>query len=249
MKKQYKIAISTIPFLLAAAVLSAMTYPKILEDKEKSSELSQKDQQYQLLLAKLQQRVKAEQEKKTLETDIETLRGAVPKSPELDLAMIDLEKMCTDSSIHLLAVETPTQESMHKISTSEDEIKELIGEGKVGLGTRTLQQSTTPVTNAGVKTGTGPVDSGLKRLVKHDLSDRRRATFRTAISDECAGNEPERSDDEGSSWCWANQSFRSTRRCPETTFRPARTQAAQSTAQGPCAAATKICAGTASSAY
>ncbi len=166
MKKQYKIAISVIPFLLAAAVLSGLTYPKILVDKEKSAELSQKDQQYQQLLAKLQQRVKAEQEKKTLETDIETLRGAVPKSPELDLAMIDLEKMCSDSSIHLLAVETPTQESMHKIATSEDEIKELIGEGKVGLGTRTLQQSTTPATTNGGKAETGAADSGLKRLIK-----------------------------------------------------------------------------------
>ncbi len=166
MKKQYKIAISAIPFLLAAAVLSALTYPKIMEDKEKSAELGQKEQQYQLLLAKLQQRVKAEQEKKTLETDIETLRGAVPKSPELDLAMIDLEKMCSDSSVHLLAVETPTQESMHKISASEEEIKELIGEGKVGLGTRTLQKSTTPATAAGGKAETGPVDSGLKRLIK-----------------------------------------------------------------------------------
>ncbi len=166
MKKRYKIAISTIPFLLSALVLSALTYPKALEDQEKSSELTQKDQAYQQLQAKLQQRVKAEQEKKTLETDIETLRGAVPKSPELDLAMIDLEKMCSDSSIHLLAVETPTQEVMHKISTSEDEIKELIGEGKVGLGTRTLQKSAVPATAAGGKADAGAVDSGLKRLIK-----------------------------------------------------------------------------------
>lgn len=166
MKKRYKIAIATVPFLLAAVVLSALTYPKVLEDKDKSSELAQKDQQYQQLQAKLQQRVKAEQEKKTLETDIETLRGAVPKSPELDLAMIDLEKMCSDSSIHLLAVETPSQESMHKIATSEDEIKELIGEGKVGLGTRTLQKSSTPATVNGGKNEPGQVDSGLKRLIK-----------------------------------------------------------------------------------
>ena len=166
MKKRYKIALSTVPFLLSAVVLSALTYPKVLEDKEKSSELAQKDQQYQALQAKLQQRVKAEQEKKTLETDIETLRGAVPKSPELDLAMIDLEKMCSDSSIHLLAVETPSQESMHKIATSDDEIKELIGEGKVGLGTKTLQKLTTPATINGAKVDAGPVDSGLKRLIK-----------------------------------------------------------------------------------
>lgn len=166
MRKRYKVALSTVPFLLSALVLSALTYPKVLEDKDKTSELVQKDQQYQQLQAKLQQRVKAEQEKKTLETDIETLRGAVPKSPELDLAMIDLEKMCSESSIHLLAVETPTQETMHKVSTSEDEIKELIGESKLGLGSRTLQKSNTTATPPGGKADTAAVDSGLKRLIK-----------------------------------------------------------------------------------
>jgi hypothetical protein len=167
MKKQYKIAISAIPFVLAGLVLSSLTYPKILEDKDKSTELAQKDQQYQQLQAKLQQKVKAEQEKRTLETDIETLRGAVPKSPELDLAMIDLEKMCSDSEIHLLAVETPSQESMHKISSSEDEIKELIGESKGGLGSKTLQKSTAPTnTTNGGKADASAVDTGLKRLIK-----------------------------------------------------------------------------------
>jgi Tfp pilus assembly protein PilO len=165
MKTQYKIAVASIPFLLAGLVLSSMTYPKYLEDKDKTSELTQKDEQYKQLQLKLQQRVKAESDKKTLETDIETLRGAVPKSPELDLMMIDLEKMCVNSNVHLIAVETPSQELMRQISTSEDEIKELIGEreGKIGLGTATLQKSgTTP----GAKVEAPPPESGLKRLIK-----------------------------------------------------------------------------------
>ncbi len=165
MKKQYKIAVSSIPFLLAGLILSSLTYPKFLEGRDKSVELVQKEDQYKQLQAKLQQRIKAEQEKRSLETDIETLRGAVPKSPELDLAMIDLEKMCSDSNVNLIAVETPTQESMRQISSSDDEIKELIGEreGKVGLGTRTLQKSGT--TN-GAKVEENPSDTGLKRLIK-----------------------------------------------------------------------------------
>ena len=165
MKTHYKIAISAIPFLLAGLVLSALTYPNFLEDQEKSRELSVKEEQYKQLQVKLQQRIKAEQEKKILETDIETLRGAVPKSPELDLMLIDLEKMCEDSKIILLSVETPTQESMRQISSSEDEIKELIGErdGKIGLGTKALQKSGT---TAGAKVEESPTDTGLKRLIK-----------------------------------------------------------------------------------
>lgn len=167
MRKSYKIIIATVPFIAAGFVLSALTYPKIIEDKDKSTELAQKDQQFQQLQAKLQQRVKAEQEKRTLETDIETLRGAVPKSPELDLAMIDLEKMCFESELHLLAVEAPTQEQMHKISSSEQEIKELLGESTVGLGTKTLQRSNARGNTAdGGKTSTSATDSGLKRLIK-----------------------------------------------------------------------------------
>ncbi|MFN8554044.1 MAG: hypothetical protein U0103_21420 [Candidatus Obscuribacterales bacterium] len=167
MRKSYKILIATVPFIAAGFVLSALTYPKIVEDKDKSNELAQKDQQYQQLQAKLQQRVKAEQEKRTLETDIETLRGAVPKSPELDLAMIDLEKMCSESDLHLLGVEVPTQEQMHKISSSEQEIKELLGESTVGLGTKTLQRGNAKGNTAdGDKASNGATDSGLKRLIK-----------------------------------------------------------------------------------
>lgn len=164
MKKQYKIALSILPFVLSAVVLSSLTYPKVLEDKEKTDELTQKNQAYQQLQAKLQQRNKAEQEKKTLESDIETLRGAVPKSPELDLMMIDLEKMCSQSDLHLLGVETPSQEAMHQISSSEDEIKELIGEGKVGLGTRTLQKAGTASDTKNKEARAN--DTGLKRLIK-----------------------------------------------------------------------------------
>ncbi len=165
MKKSYKIGIASVPFVLAALVLSGLTLPKIMEDKEKSTELAQKDQQFQQLQAKLQQRVKAEQEKKTLETDIDTLRSAVPKSPELDLAMIDLERMCVDSELHLLGVETPSQESMHKISSSEEEIQELLGDSKVQMGSKTLKKSHGNTANGG-KPEVATADSGLRRLIK-----------------------------------------------------------------------------------
>ncbi|HEY9679018.1 MAG TPA: hypothetical protein V6C76_13495 [Drouetiella sp.] len=168
MKTQYKIGIVAIPFLLSGLILSAMTYPKFLEDKDRSEDLTSKQQQYEQTQTKLAQRARAEKEKKTLETDIETLRGAVPKSPELDLAMIDLEKMCTDSEIQLLGVETPSQETMRQITTSETEIKELIGEqvGKVALGSKSLPKPAVSTTNGAKPAEEQPVDTGLKRLVK-----------------------------------------------------------------------------------
>jgi hypothetical protein len=56
-----------------------------------------------------------------LESQISALRNSVPKSPELDLMMIDMEKMCTTCNVGLVAVETPSADILRELQIVADE--------------------------------------------------------------------------------------------------------------------------------
>ncbi len=84
---------------------------------------------------------RAESERHNLETEIGTLRGAVPKSPELDLFLIDLDKMCNNAGVDLIAVEDPDPETIKAIDVSEEEVHKISNEtsGKL-LGSKNLDK-------------------------------------------------------------------------------------------------------------
>jgi hypothetical protein len=141
MRSSIKLAIGLLPFLAAGAMGSYVVLPAYQDDQSERADVASKQAENDLLVAKLRDRKKAETERKTLEGDIDMLRGSVPKAPELDLFMLDLEKMCKKAGVDLIAVETPEPEAMRNLDTSNDEMQKAAQTGsKIGLGSKTMEK-------------------------------------------------------------------------------------------------------------
>ena len=164
MTKNLKLLVSFLPFLAAAAFASSLTYPQYLDDQDKSAQVASKQVELEVLEKKLQALRKAEQEKETLENEIKLLRGAVPKSAELDLLMIDLEKMCAAANVDLIAVETPGQDVLKGLGESEDETKSAGESGNQPPAALKPGQKNTGKQDP--QKDKARAQSGLKRLIK-----------------------------------------------------------------------------------
>lgn len=107
--------------LCAGGVASCLVYPKFLESGLKTAECRTRKADLDQLQVRLNQGSKVEQDKRLLESQISALRSSVPKSAELDLMLIDVEKMCAACHVDLVAVETPSAEILRELQTAADE--------------------------------------------------------------------------------------------------------------------------------
>ena len=141
MKAQYKLVLGLLPFVASGIFCSASVYPAYLEDIAKHDEVATKQKENNVLLSRLSERGSAEIERRKLETQITELRSSVPKSPELDLFILDLEKMCHQSGVDLIGVENPDPEVLKALDSSEEEMRK-IGEDSGGklTGSKSLEK-------------------------------------------------------------------------------------------------------------
>lgn len=164
MKKTTRIIIAYLPYVFAGTVIFTSVYPITVEDQSKRTELSHQQNDLQKLKSKLGDRNKVLNEQALLETDITTLRAAVPKQPDLDILMLDLEKLCKQSGVDLISIEPPEQKALKDLKASETEMKSMHedSDGKLSMGSKTLKKATqTPG-----KSDAEPAPAGLKQIVR-----------------------------------------------------------------------------------
>jgi hypothetical protein len=139
MKTYYRIGFAMLPLVGAAVLASTTVYSVYLEDQQKRGEVNNTRNENDRLTAKLNERKAAERRRDLLESDISMLRGSVPKAPELDLFILDLEKMCTESGVDLISIETPDADALRALGTSEEEVKQIQEEGRpLSMGSKSL---------------------------------------------------------------------------------------------------------------
>jgi hypothetical protein len=161
-KARYKLLLGLLPFVAGAALASAAVIPAYHEDQAKRQDVNDQKRQNDALLVKLKERQQAERERTNLENDISNLRGAVPKTPELDLFMLDLERMCADSGVDLIGVETPEAETLRNLDASEEDMKEVMDiTAKPGTAKPPVNKSQTSATTQPEKNQTA-----LKQMIK-----------------------------------------------------------------------------------
>lgn len=124
MTSRFQYAILAIVYGLIALVGMSLLYPALTEDTEKSTDVAQHLQQKTQLDVKLQDRLKVAQEKQALEADIASLRNAVPKDADVDLLLIDLEKLAVQAGVDLIGVETPGADD---VKASQKDIMDMLG--------------------------------------------------------------------------------------------------------------------------
>lgn len=135
MQTREKILVCALPFVLAAVMWFAVTSQAVTDWQAKDQELKDKAKEQIVLKSKIANLNKLKNDQKKLEVDIESLRSSVPKSADIDLLMIDLEKMCHESGLDLVSVKPPAKDKLKEIAQEDKEQQALASSGsKLSLG-------------------------------------------------------------------------------------------------------------------
>jgi Tfp pilus assembly protein PilO len=169
-----KILLCGAPYLVAGFLWFGVTSPALVADQEKNGELAEKQKEHIDLTTRLSDVQRQQEERARLDREIGDLRGSVPKSPDIDILLIDLEKMCLSSNMDIVGIEPPEKEK-EKLAQESEPTAQAGGAPQarpgLALGQQQLGQAlagNVPGRAAGAaKAGPGaPVETGLSRLVK-----------------------------------------------------------------------------------
>ncbi|MBI4532916.1 MAG: hypothetical protein HY711_03130 [Candidatus Melainabacteria bacterium] len=169
MQAKEKVLICAFPYLAGGALWFALTNPAFMAAQDKNNELAEKKKEHVELTTKLAELARLEKEHKSLEEDIQHLRNSVPKSPDLDLFLVDFEKMCLELGMDIISIESPEREKQKLSESVEQEVLSLSGGSAINaLGA--IKDQVTPGPKAAKtpqKAKVGPeADIGLSKLVK-----------------------------------------------------------------------------------
>jgi Tfp pilus assembly protein PilO len=137
MRNSYKILLCVSLFVIALTIAATKDYPAFSEMQLKAKDVGNSTKENATLVKKLDERQRAEREKQTLESQIQSLRGSVPKSPELDLLVLDLEKLCQSCDLDLVGVENLGSDALLQIKNANDQ-KAKESAGLLAMGSKTL---------------------------------------------------------------------------------------------------------------
>jgi Tfp pilus assembly protein PilO len=119
MQVKYKIVLCVAPYLVAVGTWFGLTNQSITDWQDKGKELDEKTQEQADLKSKLTQLNSVEKEKNSLDGEIQQLRASVPKNPDVDVLIIDMEKMALESDVDIVSIGKPTDSSMKAMSEAE----------------------------------------------------------------------------------------------------------------------------------
>lgn len=102
-----KLVLSPIPIIIAGYVGIAMLQPSLEEANGKEATLQEKRQEKETKERQLSAAGNISKKRIELTDAIDKLRGSVPKAPDIDLLTIDLERMCKDAGMNMVAIQTP----------------------------------------------------------------------------------------------------------------------------------------------
>jgi len=104
-----KLVLVAFPFIVAAYVGFSMLQPAMEEAKTKEAAVTEKDTENEGYKTKLAGSSKISQRQVELRQQIDQLRNSVPKEPDNDLLLIDVEKMCKDAGMSLISFTSPKE--------------------------------------------------------------------------------------------------------------------------------------------
>ncbi len=113
-----KALIVLLPFIIAGYVGFSMLQPAMEEASTKDTSLTEKRTEKENLDGKMANSAKVGQRQVELNAAIEKLRSSVPKAPDIDLLAIDLERMCKDAGMNMVALNASKAENSGGSSSS-----------------------------------------------------------------------------------------------------------------------------------
>ncbi|MGD9684828.1 MAG: hypothetical protein AB7W16_26990 [Candidatus Obscuribacterales bacterium] len=107
MKRSTMIALTAAPYLGAALIFVTGLQPALQDLSRVNTEIEDHQKEYAILEQKVMQKQSLEARKSALTRQIARLRTSVPARPDMDILMLDLEKMSEQSHTDLIGLEEP----------------------------------------------------------------------------------------------------------------------------------------------
>src|SRR5579885_697535 len=120
MQTREKILLCAAGYLIAIVLWFSGASQALTDHQTVSDELDKKSKEQTDLKIKLSDQARQQQENQKIKAEIDQLRGSVPKSPDIDILVIDLEKMCLDSHLDLVSVEEPDKDKLKATESAEE---------------------------------------------------------------------------------------------------------------------------------
>lgn len=108
------------PIAVGLTIAMSLTYPAYTDWQREHEELNGKKLEYQSVMARAADKDRLDKIKNGLESDIDNLRKAIPRAPYLDLLMLDVEHMASESQVDLIGLETPEKSNTGNKPESDD---------------------------------------------------------------------------------------------------------------------------------
>ncbi len=175
MQTREKVVVCAAPYLVGGYLWFALASPAMVSNQEKEAELVEKRREQIEISSRLFDVKHQQEERARLDREIGDLRGSVPKSPDIDILLIDLEKMCLDSNMDIVAIEPPERDKAKQAEEQEMpssvSAAALAPRSGIALGQQSLGQAAAG-TGPGAPGAAGrqgpatPVETGLNKLIK-----------------------------------------------------------------------------------
>ncbi len=175
MKRNEKILVCAVAYLAAGGLWFAVASPAFNDSQQKSTELAAKTQENTELKIKLSDNARLQREHQQLQAEIDQLRGSVPKSPDVDVLIIDLEKMVLDAGMDIVSIDTPTPEKLKQVEESQGEeapatpgaprVSQAVSGGLKPAAPAQAPKPAAPQPPGTKASGPAPVETGLERQV------------------------------------------------------------------------------------
>ncbi|MBX9695181.1 MAG: hypothetical protein K2Z81_22535 [Cyanobacteria bacterium] len=129
--------LSILPYLVTVVLLISIVQPSLTEAYILGEQVDTSRKTFEDLSEKIKNRQQLIREKLRLDNDIEKLRSSLPRAPELDMLLLDIEKMSEQSHTDLIGLE-PRDDS--KKEKPNNFMESLLAEVEGRLPINTLQQ-------------------------------------------------------------------------------------------------------------
>lgn len=119
-----KAVLAIVPFGAAVAIAMTMAMPAWDEYSNKVTQVEGKKSEQEQLQTKLNGKTKLQREKKLIEDQLAMLKDNIPSKPDLQILNLDLEKMCNEAGLDLIAFKEADKEALKKagIASESEEV-------------------------------------------------------------------------------------------------------------------------------
>lgn len=127
MSRSMQIILCAMPYVVSVFFLIGYVMPAWDTSNRVNGELKTMQSEFARLSAKLKEKEALIEQKRKLDKDIQRMRSAVPQRPDMDVLLLDMERLSNDSGTELIAIEAPNEKKKDKDESIVDSIIAEVG--------------------------------------------------------------------------------------------------------------------------